>query len=1033
MLLNASVLLLKVRMTENDKLKFLNSCGIFLKKQVQKTPEKKAKESRQLAVIQKWHTLAQHCIKLWNGYSADYTLRPRDILDTCCPLCESRMKTVSLKILEEHVCLADNVSVKLKRIPCNFEGTSESFLQRSSCVSSKTKLSKQAQKVEPVLRLQRNVRTLGKVLAIEGPEAMVQLCSSVPTIRTKRIEVEPYTKQIEMLENLVSSGYLKVLAKLAREKEEERKQAEKREQFARKSLTINIERNDLERLQGSPADAIISTPVQTSKLINVLPLSAGRATKTFFQPSSPDNYRKTLWPNRKCLDSPGDINKNELAETPNSKSSASDSIPSIQQLKVPVQRLDLSNFELDQFLISSSRQPEKLFAANNFSSNGDSVTSNSASSHQNGFISDDNSKEQIHRREKRQLEKPESCEEIEVSPAKKTRKTERAGAGRRPQNGMRGDEDDARKVQFTIDATPENSSDAGRSNIKYKPCYRTLNGQNVLSKLKSSKSASLCSSTSHANTLKGCSRFLAKKLIAESLAGLRSGNDLPPNLVACVKTEKSAKQRRHSQPSDSFVLPRPEFRAFIHLKSPAKCFNHANNKTISHSTSQQNVATVIRSVETTPAAMKDNESIKSPIFISKTSPYNIFQCAQLNRMLADNLLGTPGHAIDLSDDDEVPEKPGLIPDDAAKTKCSPSRNDTELCVKQPSGNNEQNRSNDRLYGVRDMLGERENPFTLDSEDDSGRSTPKAYDDETISRENITPPHENPTTPTKSSKCSRAIMRRSNGRADKAVHKCGVNRSNNVQILNFSNSGNKIVDEQNVPAKKSVLPANITFDQSYFSLSEDNYSTTESDEVVSGPECTSRRSRGSRRRSKPKKDSMNSSTSGVGSDQNSKGVAPRVYDGIDNNTLAEVNRHSNDLKKGGKSSFHEPSFCLKSTSADYKTSPNIFDNVVDKDISLNMSPILTKGDPFLGENSCSGSQQVSPQFVIGGKTVDSNWNISDTSKLDNARLRKPCHLASSKDIQCASLPHDISESESEVFANLSKSDFIASPSTLFESI
>lgn len=183
----------------SDKLHFLNTCGIFLKKQLETTPKKKP---RDLAVIQKWQSLAHHCMKLSNGYSADYQLRPRKFLDSGCPLCESKMKTVSSKNLEEHVCLSDDVVIKVKRIPRDFQGTImvENFLQRSSSVSPKMKRSQEAHKIEDVLRLRKNARTLGKVLAVEGPEGMIQLLSSAPTIRTKRVEVE--LRSINVIPNL---------------------------------------------------------------------------------------------------------------------------------------------------------------------------------------------------------------------------------------------------------------------------------------------------------------------------------------------------------------------------------------------------------------------------------------------------------------------------------------------------------------------------------------------------------------------------------------------------------------------------------------------------------------------------------------------------------------------------------------------------------------------------------------------------------------------------------------------------------------
>ena len=79
---------------ESKKLKFLGSCGILLEEKAQHTPEKKEQQSKQLADIKKWHSLANRCINLWNEPNAGYSLRSRRAF---CPLCEPNLKTVSLK------------------------------------------------------------------------------------------------------------------------------------------------------------------------------------------------------------------------------------------------------------------------------------------------------------------------------------------------------------------------------------------------------------------------------------------------------------------------------------------------------------------------------------------------------------------------------------------------------------------------------------------------------------------------------------------------------------------------------------------------------------------------------------------------------------------------------------------------------------------------------------------------------------------------------------------------------------------------
>ena len=62
---------------ENKKLEFLRSCGILLKEPAQVTTEKKEQQSKQLADIKKWLSLADRCINLWNEYNAGYSLRSR--------------------------------------------------------------------------------------------------------------------------------------------------------------------------------------------------------------------------------------------------------------------------------------------------------------------------------------------------------------------------------------------------------------------------------------------------------------------------------------------------------------------------------------------------------------------------------------------------------------------------------------------------------------------------------------------------------------------------------------------------------------------------------------------------------------------------------------------------------------------------------------------------------------------------------------------------------------------------------------------
>ena len=155
---------------ENKKLESLGSFGNLLKEQAQDTPEKK-QQSKQLADIKKWHSLADRCINLWNEYNAGYSLRERAF----CPLCEPNLKTVSLRKFDRHRCLADNAVVNLKRVPRISKGT--------SCTTKK----RQTQNVESVLRLPKNAKTTLENLSEEEDGSVYQLCYSVPTICIKRI------------------------------------------------------------------------------------------------------------------------------------------------------------------------------------------------------------------------------------------------------------------------------------------------------------------------------------------------------------------------------------------------------------------------------------------------------------------------------------------------------------------------------------------------------------------------------------------------------------------------------------------------------------------------------------------------------------------------------------------------------------------------------------------------------------------------------------------------------------------------------
>ena len=123
---------------------------------------------KQLAVIKKWHSFAHHCLKLWNGYCAVYTLRSRRAF---CPLCEPNLKTVSLRKFDHHRSLADVALVNLKRVPRNFKG----------CTTKEH----QTRNVESFLRLPKNAKTTLKLLSEEAIGSIYQLCYSVPTIRKK--------------------------------------------------------------------------------------------------------------------------------------------------------------------------------------------------------------------------------------------------------------------------------------------------------------------------------------------------------------------------------------------------------------------------------------------------------------------------------------------------------------------------------------------------------------------------------------------------------------------------------------------------------------------------------------------------------------------------------------------------------------------------------------------------------------------------------------------------------------------------------
>ena len=158
----------KLEMNPEKKIfEFLGSCGILLKEQAQITnppPKKKEQQSKQLANIKKWHSLADRCINLWNEYNAGYSFRSGRAF---CPLREPIVNTVSLRKFDRRGCLEDNAVVNLKRVPRNFKGT--------SCTTKK----RQTENVESILRLPKNANFL---LGLGGPwsyECINECCRSL--------------------------------------------------------------------------------------------------------------------------------------------------------------------------------------------------------------------------------------------------------------------------------------------------------------------------------------------------------------------------------------------------------------------------------------------------------------------------------------------------------------------------------------------------------------------------------------------------------------------------------------------------------------------------------------------------------------------------------------------------------------------------------------------------------------------------------------------------------------------------------------
>ena len=454
---------------------FLKEFGIFSKGKITSKRVGTATSER----IEQWENLAQLCFKLSGSAYRDFTLPKTTENTDKCPLCSDQVKTASVQHLQKHKCLSDDLYVPLKKI----DTRRDPHPWFRHVERTKPAVAHEAKKVEPILMLERNVRTLGKVLAMDGPNALNQLFSSTPIIRTKAFPTAKYTAEIQTLEGMLHSGFDEHLDKLAFKMDQERKQIERRVHLARKALRSPLKLIDIDEADRceSSNKALVTTPVRNSSLQDILPLSVSKVSQPIRSVEfvGPVNcYRKTLWRDRFIAVSPD-------KKSPTFLNKGMDTPKQLAQKAVELQ--------------DSSNTPQKVYQ-------NEAAGINNTKQFNLKFEDDNMETKQQHTR------KPRLAENLSELG------TPRRGRAKR-------------KVQFSLGETPDSNHVNKKANMKYRPRFCNINSGMLLP----------TSAFTNSQVSFKFPKFLIKKLLAEKAFGVRSFENLTE--IGAIKGVEERKSR----------------------------------------------------------------------------------------------------------------------------------------------------------------------------------------------------------------------------------------------------------------------------------------------------------------------------------------------------------------------------------------------------------------------------------------------------------------------------------------------------------
>ena len=454
----------------------LRKIGIYPKEELLKSRNKLQPSGSQ---VDKWESLAQHCFKLSGSYFYDHLLRdrksPQIVIDKC-QLCDPSVKTASMQFLKKHKCLSDDLIVPLEKLDTK---NGPIVGDRVSKGRKKPAVVHEARKIESALLMEKNVRTLGKVIAMDGPAALDQLFSCTPFVKAPGFDMHRYSGQLKVIDAMLKSGYMDYLDQLADEMEIERKQKERRTLLARRTIRAPLKRNDFDQIEDSSTKAIVTTPVRSSSIQDILPLSTSKAAKLELKninSSTVKCYRKALWQDRYAVNSPI---KNLTSELRNLPSNVFSGTP----VKDPCLSCDEQKTSADSY--GSERVPYTT---------------------QSKF-------------DKTEENNCKNISHFDKPPSRKTRRMEKTPVR----------ESCRRKVKFNIAETPDNHNQASKKeNLKYKPRFSNLN-------------SGLIPKSSFGNTQLAFKfpSFLIQKLLSEKSFGVRSLESLTKfGAIKCIEAKQ---------------------------------------------------------------------------------------------------------------------------------------------------------------------------------------------------------------------------------------------------------------------------------------------------------------------------------------------------------------------------------------------------------------------------------------------------------------------------------------------------------------